>query len=111
MTDVPIRRGLCTRSTGRAGSAGSPTHDVGPGCHRFVPRSTSATAPYPPADFDEVAYAALPVAEQQARYQAVLERLLDEIAFPVLRKYGMRVEWNRKQPRRIRVTGAHGMCR
>jgi hypothetical protein len=61
---------------------------------------------YPPADFDEVAYAALPKAEQQARYQADLERLLDEIAFPVLRKYGMRVEWNRKQSARIRVTGA-----
>jgi hypothetical protein len=61
---------------------------------------------YPPEDFDEVAYAALPEAEQQARYQADLERLLDEIAFPVLRRYGMRVEWNRKQSRRIRVTGA-----
>ncbi|MEU5964668.1 hypothetical protein ABZ777_25965 [Micromonospora parva] len=61
---------------------------------------------YPAADFDEVAYAALSEAEQQASYQADLERLLDEVAFPVLRKHGMRVEWNRKQSRRIRVTGA-----
>ncbi|WP_372433864.1 DUF6891 domain-containing protein [Micromonospora coerulea] len=41
---------------------------------------------YPPADFHEVAYAPLPDVEQQTRYQAYLERLLDEIAFPVLRK-------------------------
>ncbi|OZV77175.1 hypothetical protein CA850_24525 [Micromonospora echinospora] len=62
---------------------------------------------YPPADFDEDAYAALSEAEQQARYQADLERFLDEVAFPVLHRHGMRVEWNRKQSRRIRVTGAH----
>ncbi|MEH1164040.1 hypothetical protein V6V47_01485 [Micromonospora sp. CPCC 205539] len=61
---------------------------------------------YPAADFDEAAYDALPEAEQQARYQADVERFLDEIAFPVLRKHGMRVEWNRKQSRRVRVTGA-----
>ncbi|WP_328345290.1 DUF6891 domain-containing protein [Micromonospora sp. NBC_00421] len=61
---------------------------------------------YPPADFDEDAYAALSEAEQQAGYQADLERFLDEVAFPVLRRHGMRVEWNRKQSRRIRVTGA-----
>ncbi|MEV0216406.1 hypothetical protein [Micromonospora sp. NPDC050695] len=61
---------------------------------------------YPPADFDESAYNALSEAEQQARYQADLEQVLDEIAFPVLRRHGMRVEWNRKQSRRIRVTGA-----
>ncbi|MFK3983775.1 hypothetical protein ACI2K4_25775 [Micromonospora sp. NPDC050397] len=61
---------------------------------------------YPPADFDEVAYAALTEAERQVGYQADLERLLDEITFPVLRKHGMRVEWNRKQSTRIRVTGA-----
>ncbi|MEU1686491.1 hypothetical protein [Micromonospora sp. NPDC005707] len=61
---------------------------------------------YPPADFDEVAYAALPEAEQQARYQADLERLLDEVVFPVLRTHGMRPVWNRKQSTRIRVTGA-----
>ncbi|MET8360242.1 hypothetical protein [Micromonospora sp. NPDC005171] len=54
------------------------------------------------ADADEF----VDVFEQQASYQADLERLLDEIAFPVLRKHGMRVEWNRKQSRRIRVTGA-----
>jgi hypothetical protein len=61
---------------------------------------------YPTADFDEAAYSALPEAEQQARYQADLERLLDEVAFPVLRRHGMRVEWNRKQSQRVRVTGA-----
>ena len=61
---------------------------------------------YPPAGFDEVAYAALAEAEQQASYQADLERLLDEVAFPVLRRHGMRVEWNRKQSKRVRVTGA-----
>ncbi|MEV4122252.1 hypothetical protein [Micromonospora sp. NPDC049645] len=61
---------------------------------------------YPPADFDEVAYAGLSEAEQQAAYQADLERLLDDVVFPVLRRYGMRVEWNRKQSRRVRVTGA-----
>lgn len=61
---------------------------------------------YPPADFDEDAYAALTLAEKQAAYQADVERFLDEVAFPVLRKYGMGVEWNRKQTTRIRVTGA-----
>ncbi|MFG1914939.1 DUF6891 domain-containing protein [Micromonospora sp. NPDC048898] len=61
---------------------------------------------YPPADFDEVAYEHLSEAEQQARYQADLERLLDDTVFPVLREHGMRVEWNRKQSRRVRVTGA-----
>lgn len=61
---------------------------------------------YPTEDFDEAAYAALPEAEQQARYQADLERVLDEVAFPVFRRHGMRVEWNRKQSRRIRITGA-----
>ncbi|MBM0276520.1 hypothetical protein [Micromonospora tarensis] len=30
----------------------------------------------------------------------------DDIAFPVLRRHGMRVKWNRKQSRRIRITGA-----
>jgi len=40
---------------------------------------------YPPADFDEFTHAALPEAEQQACWQADLERLLDEIVFPVLR--------------------------
>ncbi|MFI7604483.1 DUF6891 domain-containing protein [Micromonospora sp. NPDC049366] len=61
---------------------------------------------YPPVDFDEAAYDALSEADQQARYQADLERLLDETVFPVLRRHGMRVEWNRKQSKRIRVTGA-----
>ncbi|MFG2050541.1 DUF6891 domain-containing protein [Micromonospora sp. NPDC048935] len=61
---------------------------------------------YPPADFDEVAYDKLSEAEQQARYQADLERLLDDMVFPVLREHGMGVEWNRRQSRRVRVTGA-----
>ncbi|WP_433133003.1 DUF6891 domain-containing protein [Micromonospora sp. CA-240977] len=61
---------------------------------------------YPPVDFDEVAYAELTEADKQARYQADLERLLDDIVFPVLREHGMRVEWNREQSRRVRVTGA-----
>ncbi|MEV7229765.1 hypothetical protein AB0M79_22470 [Polymorphospora sp. NPDC051019] len=61
---------------------------------------------YPPKDFDQAAYDALPQAEQQASYQVDLERMLDEIAFPVLRRHGMRVEWNRDQARRILVTGA-----
>ncbi|QLQ35383.1 DUF6891 domain-containing protein [Micromonospora robiginosa] len=61
---------------------------------------------YPPADFDEAAYDALPQAEQQARYQADLERLLDDRVFPVLRRHGMRVQWNRQQSKRVLVTGA-----
>ncbi|MFI5836201.1 DUF6891 domain-containing protein [Micromonospora sp. NPDC051300] len=61
---------------------------------------------YPPADFDEAAYDALPEAEQQARYQADLERLLDDTVFPVLRRHGMRVEWSRQQSKRVLVTGA-----
>ncbi|MGW3890262.1 DUF6891 domain-containing protein [Micromonospora chokoriensis] len=66
---------------------------------------------YPPTDFDEAAYGRLSEAEQQAGYQADLERLMDEVAFPVLRKHGMRVEWNRKHSKRIRVTGAHWYAR
>ncbi|MFI9639273.1 DUF6891 domain-containing protein [Micromonospora sp. NPDC051925] len=61
---------------------------------------------YPSPEFDEVAYAALSEAERQARYQADLELLMDEVAFPVLRRHGMRVEWNRDQALRVRVTGA-----
>ncbi|MFI5495005.1 DUF6891 domain-containing protein [Actinoplanes sp. NPDC051859] len=61
---------------------------------------------YPPADFDDVAYDALPEAEKEARYQLDLERLLDERVFPVLRRHGMNVEWNRDQGTRILLTGA-----
>ncbi|MEU0558085.1 hypothetical protein [Dactylosporangium sp. NPDC006015] len=61
---------------------------------------------YPPEDFDEDAYEALPKAEQEASYKADLERFLDDLVFPVLRKHGMRVEWNRKQSTRILLTGA-----
>lgn len=61
---------------------------------------------YPPEDFDEAAYAALPEEERLAGYQSDVERVLDELVFPVLRKYGMRVEWNRSQATRVLVTGA-----
>ncbi|MEU4472637.1 hypothetical protein [Micromonospora sp. NPDC023888] len=61
---------------------------------------------YPPVDFDEAAYADLTETDKEARYQADLERLLDDVVFPVLRGHGMRVEWNREQSRRVRVTGA-----
>jgi len=39
---------------------------------------------YPPEDFDEAAYDRLSEQEQQAGYQADLERLLDDVVFPVL---------------------------
>ena len=61
---------------------------------------------YPPADFDEVTHAALPKAEQQARWQVDLDRLLNEVVFPVLRDHGMQVEWNRRPSTRILVTDA-----
>jgi hypothetical protein len=62
---------------------------------------------YPPEDFDETAYKALPADERRVGYQADLERLMDETVFPVLRKHGMQVEWNRSRSTRILVTGAH----
>ncbi|MDG6103317.1 hypothetical protein Daura_17575 [Dactylosporangium aurantiacum] len=62
---------------------------------------------YPPEDFDEAAYEALSPQEQRDRYQADLERMLDDLVFPVLRRHGMRVTWNRNQATRILVTGAH----
>ncbi|MEV1142315.1 hypothetical protein [Micromonospora sp. NPDC049799] len=61
---------------------------------------------YPPRDFDKAAYDALSEDDKQARYQAEVERLLDELVFPVLRTHGMRVEWNRTQATRILLTGA-----
>ncbi|MBU2664751.1 hypothetical protein KOI35_14705 [Actinoplanes bogorensis] len=61
---------------------------------------------YPPADFDRDAYAALTEDEQQAHYRAGVERLLDDVVFPVLRRHGMEVNWNRKQETRVQVTGA-----
>jgi hypothetical protein len=61
---------------------------------------------YPPGDFDEAAYDALSEDEKRTRYQADVERLLDELVFPVLHKHGMRVEWNRNQATRILLTGA-----
>ncbi|MFI7575617.1 DUF6891 domain-containing protein [Micromonospora sp. NPDC049497] len=61
---------------------------------------------YPPRDFDKAAYDTLSDDDRQARYQADVERLLDELVFPVLRKHGMRVEWNRTQATRILLTGA-----
>ncbi len=62
---------------------------------------------YPPEDFDEDAYEALDENDKQAAYQADLERMLDDVVFPVLRGHGMSVTWNRKQATRILVTGAH----
>lgn len=61
---------------------------------------------YPPEDFAEATYDAMSKQEQEAWYQAAVERLLDEVVFPVLRKHGMRVEWNRKQSTRLLLTGA-----
>lgn len=61
---------------------------------------------YPPEDFDEAAYDALSEEEKRAWYQADVERLLDGLVLPVLRKHGMRVEWNRNQATRILLTGA-----
>lgn len=61
---------------------------------------------YPPDDFDAAAYDALSEDEKRVRYQADVERLLDELVFPVLRKHGMRVEWNRSLATRILLTGA-----
>jgi hypothetical protein len=61
---------------------------------------------YPPEDLDRAAYDALPEEEKAARYQAGVERMLDEIVFPVLRRHGMQVEWNRTLATRILVTGA-----
>jgi hypothetical protein len=61
---------------------------------------------YPPPDFDEAVYEALTEDEKRAGYQADVERLMDEVVFPVLHEHGMRVEWNRSQATRIRITGA-----
>jgi hypothetical protein len=59
-----------------------------------------------PEDFDRAAYEKLAEAEQQARYQAEVERMLDETVFPVLRRHGMEVGWNRSLATRVQVTGA-----
>lgn len=61
---------------------------------------------YPTVGFDEAAFAELSEADQQASYRADLDHLLDTIVFPVLRRHGLRVEWDRDPSRRIRVTGA-----
>ncbi len=61
---------------------------------------------YPPEDFDAAAYDALSEDEKRVRYQADVERLLDDVVFPVLREHGMRVEWNRNLATRILLTGA-----
>lgn len=61
---------------------------------------------YPSRDFDRAAYDALSPDDKLARYQADVERLLDDQVFPVLRKHGMRPDWNRDQATRIRLTGA-----
>ena len=62
---------------------------------------------YPPEDFDEAAYEALPTKQRRARYRADLKRVLDDLVFPVLRRHGMQVIWNGDQDTRILVTGAH----
>ncbi|WIM93582.1 hypothetical protein ACTOB_005565 [Actinoplanes oblitus] len=62
---------------------------------------------YPPADLDRETFDALPDAEKQARYQAEVEHLMDEVVFPVLHDHGMRVTWNRSLSTRILLTGAH----
>ncbi|WP_285558665.1 DUF6891 domain-containing protein [Actinoplanes regularis] len=62
---------------------------------------------YPPEDFDVAAYDAMTDSEKAARYQADLERLLDDVVFPVLREHGMQVTWNREKSTRILLTGAH----
>lgn len=59
-------------------------------------------------DFDEAAFEALPEDEQRLRYEAEVERLLDDLVFPVLRNHGLQVEWNRNQNTRILVTGVQG---
>ena len=59
-----------------------------------------------PEDFDRAAYDKLSEAEQQARYQADVERMLDETVFPVLRRHGMEVGRNRSLATRVHVTGA-----
>ncbi|MEW2383970.1 hypothetical protein AB0873_18045 [Micromonospora sp. NPDC047707] len=61
---------------------------------------------YPPRYFDKATYDALSEDDKRAWYQADVERLLDDLVFPVLRKHGMRVEWNRSQATRILLTGA-----
>lgn len=61
---------------------------------------------YPPAGFDEAAHDALPRDEQRSWYEAQVERMLDDLVFPVLRKHGMQVQWNRSQKTRILLTGA-----
>ena len=61
---------------------------------------------YPPGDFDKATYDALSEDEKRAWYQADVERLLDERVFPVLRRHGLRVEWNRSLSTRVLLTGA-----
>lgn len=61
---------------------------------------------YPAPDFDEAAYDALPDAEKEALYSAGVRRMLDDTVFPVLRRHGMEIEWNRSLGTRVLVTGA-----
>ncbi|MEV8503651.1 hypothetical protein AB0368_02345 [Actinoplanes sp. NPDC051475] len=62
---------------------------------------------YPPPDFDRASFDALSTDEKRAKYEADVERMLNELVFPVLRRNGMRVEWNGDQDTRILLTGAH----
>ncbi|MFF5078433.1 DUF6891 domain-containing protein [Actinoplanes sp. NPDC000266] len=43
----------------------------------------------------------------EAGYQAAVERLMDDVVFPVLHRHGMRPDWNRNLSTRVHVTGAH----
>ncbi|MBB4766296.1 DUF6891 domain-containing protein [Amorphoplanes digitatis] len=62
---------------------------------------------FQPADFDKAAYDALSKKKQRSRYEADVERMLDDLVFPVLRRHGMHVEWDRDQATRILLTGAN----
>ncbi|KXO92140.1 hypothetical protein AXK56_03335 [Tsukamurella pulmonis] len=61
---------------------------------------------FPPADFDEVAYADLSDAEKRAGYAADVTRMLDEVVFPVLRRHGIEPEWNRDLGTRVLLANA-----
>ncbi|SNY68447.1 DUF6891 domain-containing protein [Paractinoplanes atraurantiacus] len=58
------------------------------------------------ASEDGSVYLGYGVYDEQADFQAAVERLMDEVVFPVLRRHGMRPEWNRNLATRILVTGA-----
>lgn len=61
---------------------------------------------FAPEDFDEEAYDALSTAEKQRRYTEDVQRMLDEIVFPIVRRHGIEPEWNRELGTRVLLTGA-----